>query len=196
MKNFKYYILILTLFLQGCEPVPLFLEKDGIHPDEGIVVYSIYYPAYTHADLKDLDRSIIAYGNYAFTEWSNLEDQSIIVYESNYLKVEGLTLQYAVMKLKAGEYYLKKFQFYRGSVIVNGKIGTERIYNPIPYNFTNSPLRFTLKPGEVIYIGSFEYLYGVSRGYFKQKNYFNDAKAILSKHYPTFAPKLKNALIN
>lgn len=56
MRTLKYFILLIALILQGCGNTLLFLEKDGIQSDEGIVVYSLYWPTY------DITRGSCRYG--------------------------------------------------------------------------------------------------------------------------------------
>ncbi len=97
-------------------------------------------------------------------------------------------MRYAVMKLKAGEYFLNSF-----NIRTQTCSHIWRFNNKIEYNYENSPIQFIIRAGEVTYIGNFVFeLYSYSGDFkIKRTNHFNEAKAILLKHYPTYAPKLK-----
>jgi hypothetical protein len=196
MKKLKSLFLTVGLFIQGCSlETPLF--KDGELPQstEGVVVFNLYI---TDEHVKD---GILFGGDpkylYTNNNWG-LENKVLKFTQYNHISTSGIKSKYIISRVEAGTYMLKNFSIvysYSGGNFVN----TITISSP---QYTNKyhPLTFSVRPGEVKYLGDIEIQKSTTSGkgfqpIFKIHNRFADAKKFMDQKYPSLSEKLSESLM-
>lgn len=204
MKQVKCYCLLSVLFLTGCSfEKPLFKDEDAPKANEGTIVFNMYKVD----PRKSSFTTWLLFGEtssaYVTNYWKNKDTlkQHLFV-GSNHLKASGVNTKYVVARVPAGTYFLNYwsawYKYYSGNMSV-----TVNLTSPSS-NYSNTPFKFSIKAGEVKYLGDIEIqssklsdgLY-VSKfiPFYKVHNNFDIALEFISSKYPSIANKLKADLI-
>lgn len=196
MKHFKLLYLVVGLFVQGCSyETPLFSDGDASQPNEAVIVFNMYI---TDENVKD---GILFGGDpkylYTYNNWV-LENKVLKFTEYNHISASGIKSKYIIARLSGGTYSLKDFlaeySYSDGSYTY-----TITIESP---QYTNKyhPLTFSVRPGEVKYLGDIEIQKSKTSNsgfqpIFKIHNRFTDAKKFMDQKYPSLSGKLSESLV-
>jgi hypothetical protein len=189
MKHLKLLFLAVGLFIQGCSfETPLFKDEDGLKPDEAVVVFNLYVRDCFADWIFDIGLKEV----YATLVWEG--SQQIIIRTINYLSAKGINQKYLVAKVVAGSYFLDSLHLHYSKY--NAHI---TITSP-GYQRESSPLKFTVAPAEVKYLGDIELFKShTSVDHFQPifiiYNKVGEARRFMEQKYPSLAVKLKESFI-
>lgn len=195
MKNLHILFFAIGLFIQGCgSETPLFKDEDGVKPDEAVIVFSMY--------LTDPNvRNGLLFGGgiksvHCHNEWQT--KQSVLRYrEINHISASGVKGKYIIAKILPGEYVLMNYSAnyeyssgnYRYTVLIKS-----------PNYSKNYPLSFSIKPGEVKYLGNIEIQKSKTsksrfQPIFNIHNQISEVRKLMEQKYPSLVGKLSHSLI-
>lgn len=174
---------------RGCSfETPLFKDEDGLKPDEAVVVFNLYVRDCFADWIFDIGLKEV----YATLAWEG--SQQIIIRTKNYLSAKDINQKYFVVKVVAGSYFLDSFHLFYSKHDAYVTISSPG------YQRESSPLKFTVTPGEIKYLGDIELFKShTSVDHFQPifiiYNKFGEAKRFMEQKYPSLAGKLKESFI-
>ncbi len=192
MQFLRYLVFGVVFLLQGCRDIPIFSNDDPVNENDAVVVFSFYQKFFLEASFFHKEHYIYRYFRTGWTGKSQLLGTSI----ANHLSSNNVQQKYVVAKLKPGKYFLSSF-----STTYSDGNYRYTIDSPL-YTSEFHPLFFSVKAGEVKYLGDIEFksVDASTSGsrlipVYTIHDNFKDAKVLMEKRYPAYSQKISKGTL-
>lgn len=196
MKFVQYFSLISMLLLQACSfETPLLKNDAPEDPQSATIIYTTYLD-----NVPSADKGLIFNGPgklYLSNLWVSGK-HFLKATEYNHISADSVKQHYVVTRIKPGTYIFTYYSGYHS--YSSGNYRYTLTYTSPQYSAKFYPLYFTVKAGEVKYLGDIELTlskteHGKAIPIYKVHNNIADAKRFMQEKYPAYADKLVEGLV-